>query len=109
MVIAWRAILEFAVSRLVASAVALRGGQWASGADQPVKGWGFRMPLTEPGVHLAICTVENCVNTLILRCSASEHGGTAQSASKLIGEREVIHEHISRGVWRGSDPAIDNR
>ncbi len=40
--------------------------------------------------------VENCSNTLILRCSASEGGGTAQFASKLIGEREVIREHVSR-------------
>jgi type IV secretory pathway TraG/TraD family ATPase VirD4 len=40
--------------------------------------------------------VENCGNTLILRCSASEGGGTAQFASKLIGEREVIREDISR-------------
>jgi type IV secretory pathway TraG/TraD family ATPase VirD4 len=40
--------------------------------------------------------VENCGNTLILRCSASEGGGTAQFASKLIGEREVIREDIAR-------------
>ena len=40
--------------------------------------------------------VENCSNTLILRCSASEGGGTAQFASKLIGEREIIREHVSR-------------
>jgi type IV secretory pathway TraG/TraD family ATPase VirD4 len=40
--------------------------------------------------------VENCGNTLILRCSASEHGGTAQFASKLIGEREVIRQHVSQ-------------
>ena len=33
--------------------------------------------------------VENCGNTLILRCSGSEHGGTSQFASRLIGEREV--------------------
>ncbi len=33
--------------------------------------------------------VENCGNTLILRCSASEGGGTARFASQLIGEREV--------------------
>ena len=32
--------------------------------------------------------VENCGNTLILRCSGSEHGGTSQFASRLIGERE---------------------
>ena len=34
--------------------------------------------------------VENCANTLILRCSASEHGGTSQFASRLIGQREVV-------------------
>jgi hypothetical protein len=34
--------------------------------------------------------VENCGNTLILRCSASEGGGTARFASQLIGEREVL-------------------
>lgn len=41
--------------------------------------------------------VENCSNTLILRCSASEHGGTSQFASKLIGEREVARRTTSRG------------
>jgi type IV secretory pathway TraG/TraD family ATPase VirD4 len=41
--------------------------------------------------------VENCANTLILRCSASEHGGTSQFASKLIGEREVARRSMSRG------------
>jgi type IV secretory pathway TraG/TraD family ATPase VirD4 len=40
--------------------------------------------------------VENCGNTLILRCSASENGGTARFASKLIGEREVIREQITK-------------
>jgi Type IV secretion-system coupling protein DNA-binding domain len=40
--------------------------------------------------------VENCGNTLILRCSASEGGGTARFASQLIGEREVTHTAISR-------------
>jgi hypothetical protein len=34
--------------------------------------------------------VENCGNSLILRCSASEHGGTSQFASRLIGQREVV-------------------
>jgi hypothetical protein len=33
--------------------------------------------------------VENCGNTLILRCSASEGGGTSRFASTLIGQREV--------------------
>jgi type IV secretory pathway TraG/TraD family ATPase VirD4 len=40
--------------------------------------------------------VENCSNTLILRCAASENGGTARFASKLIGEREVIRPTMSR-------------
>jgi type IV secretory pathway TraG/TraD family ATPase VirD4 len=40
--------------------------------------------------------VENCGNTLILRCSASEGGGTARFASQLIGEREVIRTSVSR-------------
>lgn len=50
--------------------------------------------------------VENCGNTLILRCSASEHGGTAEFASKLIGQREMLHTTLSRtrapGAWRSS-------
>jgi hypothetical protein len=40
--------------------------------------------------------VENCGNTLILRCSGSEHGGTSQFASRLIGEREVMRVTRSR-------------
>jgi type IV secretory pathway TraG/TraD family ATPase VirD4 len=40
--------------------------------------------------------VENCSNTLILRCSASENGGTARFASRLIGDREVIRPTVSR-------------
>ena len=50
--------------------------------------------------------VENCGNTLILRCSASEGGGTAQFASQLIGEREIVREQVTRsrrpGDWRAS-------
>ena len=38
--------------------------------------------------------VENCGNTLILRCSASEGGGTARFASQLIGEREVMRRRF---------------
>jgi hypothetical protein len=44
--------------------------------------------------------VENCGNTLILRCSASEHGGTSHFASRLIGEREISRKQISRGSDR---------
>jgi type IV secretory pathway TraG/TraD family ATPase VirD4 len=40
--------------------------------------------------------VENCGNTLILRCSGSEHGGTSQFASRLIGEREMLRVTSSR-------------
>ena len=40
---------------------------------------------------------ENCGNTLILRCSGSEAGGTAQYASRLIGEREVERRQTTRG------------
>jgi type IV secretory pathway TraG/TraD family ATPase VirD4 len=39
--------------------------------------------------------VENCANTLILRCSASERGGTAEFASRLIGKREIIRRQVS--------------
>ncbi len=41
--------------------------------------------------------VENCCNSLILRCSSSEHGGTSQFASRLIGDREVLRRQVSRG------------
>jgi type IV secretory pathway TraG/TraD family ATPase VirD4 len=41
--------------------------------------------------------VENCGNTLILRCSGSENGGTSQFASRLIGDREVLRRQVSRG------------
>jgi hypothetical protein len=40
--------------------------------------------------------VENCGNSLILRCSASEGGGTARFASTLIGQREVLRTTQSR-------------
>jgi Type IV secretion-system coupling protein DNA-binding domain len=50
--------------------------------------------------------VENSGNTVIFRCSASEHGGTSEFASKLIGQREVLHTTRSRtrrpGAWRAS-------
>jgi type IV secretory pathway TraG/TraD family ATPase VirD4 len=44
--------------------------------------------------------VENCGNTLILRCSGSENGGTSQFASRLIGDREIVRRQISRGSDR---------
>lgn len=48
------------------------------------------------GAGAAQTIVENCGNTLILRCAGSEHGGTSQFASRLIGEREVIRKTCSR-------------
>jgi type IV secretory pathway TraG/TraD family ATPase VirD4 len=44
--------------------------------------------------------VENCGNTLILRCSGSENGGTSQFASRLIGDREIVRRQLSRGSDR---------
>lgn len=49
------------------------------------------------GQHEAQTIVENCGNTLILRCSSSENGGTARFASKLIGEREILREQVTEG------------
>jgi hypothetical protein len=44
--------------------------------------------------------VENCGNTLILRCSASEGGGTAKFASQLIGDREMIRPETYKSESR---------
>jgi type IV secretory pathway TraG/TraD family ATPase VirD4 len=52
------------------------------------------------GAAEAQTIVENCGNTLILRCSGSESGGTSQFASRLIGEREIIRRQTSRGSDR---------
>jgi type IV secretory pathway TraG/TraD family ATPase VirD4 len=53
--------------------------------------------------------VENCGNTLILRCSASEGGGTARFASGLIGEREVIREQTTKSRGGGVILANNHR
>ena len=53
--------------------------------------------------------VENCGNTLIFRCSASEGGGTARFASSLIGEREVLREQKTEGRSGGPIFANDHR
>jgi type IV secretory pathway TraG/TraD family ATPase VirD4 len=45
--------------------------------------------------------VENCGSTVILRCSASERGGTSRFASQLIGERQVL-----RKVSSSSSPGL---
>ena len=59
------------------------------------------------GTSDAQTIVENCGNTLILRCSASEKGGTAQFASRLIGEREIVRDTVSRS--RGAPLSGDSR
>ena len=46
--------------------------------------------------------VENCGTTFIFRCSASERGGTSEFASRLIGQREVIHTTRSETRQPGS-------
>ncbi len=48
------------------------------------------------GAGSAQTIVENCANTLILRCAGSENGGTSQFASKLIGEREVSRRQTAK-------------
>lgn len=53
----------------------------------------------EPEAHTLI---ENCDNKLILRCGASENGGTAKFASELIGEREVEREETTTSRSSGS-------
>jgi type IV secretory pathway TraG/TraD family ATPase VirD4 len=54
------------------------------------------------GAGEAQTIVENCGNTLILRCSGSENGGTSQFASRLIGEREIVRRQTSYGRDRES-------
>jgi hypothetical protein len=49
------------------------------------------------GAGEAQTIVENCGNTLILRCSGSEGGGTSHFASRLIGEREILRRQLTRG------------
>src|SRR5262249_42652178 len=64
------------------------------------------------GAGEAQTIVENCGNTLILRCSGSEHGGTSRFASRLIGEREVVQlstSHTRRaGGLRGAVPRAEH-
>jgi hypothetical protein len=45
--------------------------------------------------------IENCGNLLLLRCGASDDGGTASLAAELIGEREIERGTISRSRTEG--------
>ena len=57
--------------------------------------------------------VENCGNTLILRCSASEQGGATQFASRLIGQRQVLRRQQSHthqpDKWSSSTTISEQR
>jgi type IV secretory pathway TraG/TraD family ATPase VirD4 len=48
--------------------------------------------------------VENCSNSVIFRCAASEGGGTARFASQLVGEREIVR--TTRSMSRRYDERI---
>jgi hypothetical protein len=65
------------------------------------------------GKGVADTIVENCGNSLILRCSASEQGGTSQFASRLIGQRQVVHLSKSKtrqpGQWFSSNTTSEQR
>jgi hypothetical protein len=65
------------------------------------------------GKGVADTIVENCGNSLILRCSASEQGGTSQFASRLIGQRQVVHLSESKtwhpGQWFSSKTTSEQR
>lgn len=54
-------------------------------------------PSSTYGKGVAQAIVENCGTSLVLRCSASEDGGTSGFASRLIGERQVIRQVKSSG------------
>lgn len=53
---------------------------------------------TSYGHGVAQAMVENCGTSMVLRCSASENGGTSRFASRLIGEREVLR--LAKSVSR---------
>jgi hypothetical protein len=56
------------------------------------------------GMAMANRIVENCSNSMIFRCAASEGGGTARFASQLVGEREIIR--TTRSMSRRYDERI---
>jgi type IV secretory pathway TraG/TraD family ATPase VirD4 len=47
--------------------------------------------------------VENCNNKLILRCNASEGGGTARFASEVIGDRVVERDETTTSSSQGKN------
>jgi type IV secretory pathway TraG/TraD family ATPase VirD4 len=65
---------------------------------------GFQSAAQVSGLYGADAStiVENCGNTVILRCSSSESGGTSQFASRLIGEREIRRRQVARHLDQGA-------
>src|SRR3954453_3626610 len=53
--------------------------------------------------------VENCGNSLILRCSASEGGDPAPFPSQLIGQRDPLRRHASRTNTRNGTSDLARR
>lgn len=64
------------------------------GATRPPMRWGVTYAALL--FNMVFTIIANCGNTLILRCSGSEHGGTSQFAARLIGEREVLRRQTAR-------------
>ena len=52
------------------------------------------------GQGIAQAAVENASNSLILRCASSDGGGTAQLASRIIGNRDIVR--TARSVSRAA-------
>jgi hypothetical protein len=61
------------------------------------------------GRYDAQTIVENCGNTLLLRCSAGGADGTSHFAARLIGEREVLRAQITAPGARWHRPAHGGR
>ena len=61
------------------------------------------------GAGPAQTLIENCGTTLILRCSSSEGGGTAKFASRLVGDREVSVEQVTRSTATGGGKGSTSR
>ena len=60
------------------------------------------------GKNGAATIIENCGNTLILRCGVSSGGGTARLASEIIGDREIIRTDRGRSRSRGRAPSTNH-
>lgn len=57
------------------------------------------------GEHDANTIIENCGNKLILRCDGGNNNGTAEYASRMIGDREI--EITSKSISRSTSHSRD--